>query len=378
MATFGETLRTFREMTRDPERHTRPLSQARLGVLMGHIMEDKGFSGAAVSNWERGETKISAEDRKVLVTLVKVLHQYGGVKTSEDANRLLEAGNYRALNREETHEIFGELSLAASGQPTIPNQDSSKSFTSFLQEKIFSLWNALLENTEKGPTPAWPRLLAAGMRKTSEWISFSPKTVLWIGVWWLAWWLIVPSLRWPFVDRVAALQAIGLYVTGSLIIPLLIGMLIDTKQNEYWQAQGLAHSRLLRLYTYQGAGIGFNLGYFFVLPVVLIRYYLNLGWSPWPAVIAVTLGLILANMSAHVVPHNLWLAYRRLLLKDGAIFFVVAFMGPLWGIFFLKYYPILLQPVWGGMVILVALLLVMIIPVGRAKKKIDTEHVQLK
>ena len=73
MSSFGKALRAFREMTRDPDRHNRSLSQARLGEQMGHIMEDQGFSGAAVSNWERGINKISAEDRKVLITLVKVL-----------------------------------------------------------------------------------------------------------------------------------------------------------------------------------------------------------------------------------------------------------------------------------------------------------------
>ena len=163
-----------------------------------------------------------------------------------------------------------------------------------------------------------------------------------------------------------------MYVVGTLVVPLLIGMLIDTKKNEYWQAQGLVHSRLLRLYTYQGAAIGFNLGYFFVLPMVLIRHYLNLGGSHWLAVIAVTLGLILGNMGARVVPHNLWLAYHRLLLKDGAIFFVVAFVGPLWGLFFLEYYSVLLKPFWGGMVILAALLLVLLIPVGQSKKKVNS------
>jgi hypothetical protein len=376
MTRFGEVLRSFREMTHDPERHMRPLSQARLGVLMGHMMEDKGFSGAAVSLWERGESKISAEDRKVLVTVVNVLYQYGGIKTPEEANQLLEAGNYRALNQKEVHEIFGETPSVANAETPSPDQESSKSFTSFFREKFFFAWNALLEDVEKGPTPSWPRLMAVFMRKTSEGLAFSPKTVLWIGIWWLAWWLMVPSLRWPFTNRAAALQAVGMYVLGTLIVPLLIGMLINTKQNEYWRAQGLAHSRLLRLYTYQGAGIGFNLGYFFILPLVLIRYYLNLGSSSWLEFFAVTLALILGNMSARVVPHNLWLAYHRLIFKDGAIFFVVALVGPLWGTFFLEFYSVLLQPFWGGMVVLTALLLFLTIPIGQSKRKIDTEQAQ--
>jgi hypothetical protein len=362
----------FREMTRDPDRYKRPLSQARLGELMGHLMEAGGFSGAAVSNWERGTNKISADDRKVLVTLIRVLHQYGGLKTPEDANQLLEAGNYRALNRGEAQEVFGDLPPEANGEQAMPNQESSKAFPSFLPEKISSSWGAelgsLLDSAEKGPKPSWPRVLAALMRKTSERISLSPKAVLWIGIWWFAWWLVAPSLQWPFETRAAALQAIGMYIIGTLIIPLGIGMLIDTKHSEYWEAQGLAHSGLLRLYTYQGAGIGFNLGYFFVMPMVLVRHYLDLGASSWPALIAATLGLILANMAARVVPHNLWLAYHRLRFGDGAIFFVVAFVGPLWGIFFLEYYPVLLTPLWGSTIILLALLLFIIITIQQSKK----------
>jgi len=343
-------------------------------------MQDRGFTGAAVSEWERGASKINVQDRDVLIALIKVLYEHGGIKTHQDANGLLESGDYRALNQQEAGAVFGEIPPAASVEQPVLEGESPQSFPSFLLEKLFSLSDAqlrsLLAKAEEGPPPSWPRVLAVFLRKTAERISLAPKNVFWIGIWWIAWWLIAPSLRWPFADRTVALQAIGMYVAGTLIIPLLIGLLIDTKQNTYWQAQGLAHSRLLRLYTYQGAGIGFNLGYFFVLPVVLIRYYLNLGWSNWPAVIAVTLGLILANMSARVIPHNLWLAYSRLHFKDGGIFFLVAFLGPLWGIFFLEYYPVLLQPVWGSVVILVALLCFILIPLGRAKKMIDTERAQ--
>jgi hypothetical protein len=65
VSTFGKVLRTFREMTRDPDRHNRSLSQARLGELIGHTMDDRGVTGAAVSDWERGQSKISAEDRNL-------------------------------------------------------------------------------------------------------------------------------------------------------------------------------------------------------------------------------------------------------------------------------------------------------------------------
>jgi uncharacterized membrane protein YfcA len=88
---------------------------------------------------------------------------------------------------------------------------------------------------------------------------------------------------------------------------------------------------------------------------------------------AVTLGLILGNMGARVVPHNLWLAYKRLHLADGAIFFVVALLGPLWGFFFLQYYSVLLTPLFGSLTILTALALVIIIA-ARQSKKVDEKQ----
>jgi hypothetical protein len=179
-------------------------------------------------------------------------------------------------------------------------------------------------------------------------------------------------LRWPFPGREAAYSAIILYVGGTLIIPLFIGLLVNTRKNAYWWQQGVANSFLLRLYTYQGAGIGFNLGYFFVFPLVLVRYYLGLGPSVWLEATAVTLALVLGNMSARVVPHNLWLAYERLNLADGWIFFIVALLGPLWGIFFLEYYSILLTPVLGSIVILLALAGIVIFGMHQSRKKLNT------
>ncbi|HET9587600.1 MAG TPA: hypothetical protein VFO91_02315 [Anaerolineales bacterium] len=227
----------------------------------------------------------------------------------------------------------------------------------------------MIEAKEKGPSPYWPRVLVAYMRKVSDRLSISVTSVLWLAVWFLAWWMIGPSLRWPFVDRESAYSAIVMYAGATLIIPLLIGLLINSKDSEYWKERNLANSTLVRLYTYQGAGIGFNLGYFFVLPFVLTRHFLDLQPSIWLELAAVTLGLILGNMSARVVPHNLWVAYDRLRLADGAIFFVAALLGPLWALFFFEFYSVLLRPVWGTLLILLAVMIAVVIAARRFGSK---------
>ena len=336
-------------------------------------MGDLGYSGAAISYWELGESKISAEDRNVLLALITVLHKCGGLRTLDDANQLLEAGNYRALDEDEKQKVFGEIAEKINVEPSSSKQNTSRSLFPRLLENFFSIsedeYQELITKVEEGPRPTWPRLLAAFMRKVSDNWSLSLVDINWIWVWWLAWWLIVPSLRWPFENRQSSVLAMQMYIAGTLAVPLLIGLLVNTKDNEYWKRNSAANSKLVRLYTYQGAAIGFNVGYFFVLPLILTRYYLQIGSSIWLEMAAVTLGLILGNMAARVVPHNLWRAYERLTLADGWIFFIVAFIGPMWGLFFLEYYSILLSPVSGIITILLALTAVVTISAWQARKR---------
>jgi hypothetical protein len=112
MSTFGQLLRIYRRQSRDPERGGL-LTQDRLGELLGIQLGITGYAGASVSYWERDKSKISEDDRLVLVNLIKVLHQCGGLKTPSEANDLLRAGNYRDLDTEESKSIFP----GASGRP---------------------------------------------------------------------------------------------------------------------------------------------------------------------------------------------------------------------------------------------------------------------
>jgi hypothetical protein len=349
MSTFGDLLRSFRQASNDPARLNKRLSQERLGQLIGDVMGDMGFTGAAVSDWERGESKINAADRTVLVAIVQVLHQCGGLKTLADANRLLESGNYRILDTNEELKIFNTQT-----------KKTSKSLIALLLSGLFALPEEevaeLLTKESQGPAPSWPRILAVFMRKASDQFSLSINTILWMGVWLLAKWLIGPSLRLPFESQHDAFIALCLYAGGSLIVPLMIGMLVNTKDNEYWRQQTGINPVLLRLYTYQGSGIGFNVGYFLVFPLSLAGYYLGFGISIWIEILAATVSVILGNMAARVVPHNLWRAYGRLTLKDGWIFFAVALMGPFWAFFLMEYYTTILDRVLGAIIILLALI----------------------
>ena len=374
MNEFSKLLRNFRESCHDPIFSARRLSQQKFGELLGNELGAQGYSGAAVSDWERGRSKIHADDRLVLAAIISVLHEAGGLKTINDANQLLEAGNYRALDEGEKQKIFKESVNDAGVKASAPEDQNQKSVLPLLLENFFSVSQEELRDitakAEDGPPPSWPRILAALLHKASDGFSITLTTIGWIWVWLIDWWLMAPSLRLPFANEAATIIAMQRYILGTLIVPLLIGLLVDTKNNEYWKRQPKVNPLLLRLYTYQGAGIGFNLGYFFVFPFSLARFYLHLDSVVWVEIAAATLALILGNMGAHVVPHNLWLAYGRLKFSDGAIFFVVALVGPFWGFFFLEFYPILLTPVLGILMILLGVSFTVIITKRRSKKQI--------
>ena len=105
MPSFGQQLRYYRRECRDPQRGGL-LTQERLGELLGVALGDTGYSAAAVSDWELDKSKIGADYRLVLVNLVGVLQQCGGLHTPAEADELLGAGNYRALDANERSQVF--------------------------------------------------------------------------------------------------------------------------------------------------------------------------------------------------------------------------------------------------------------------------------
>ena len=364
MSQFGELLREYRQSCNDPEIPGRRLSQERLGELLGEEINMRlGYSGAAISDWERGKSKIHADQRLVLVSLIKVFNRLGALKSIAEANQFLEAGNYRALDRTELIKVSFE------GLPTVPVEISEhrpKDVQQLVLERIFSLSSdeleTLLNEAKEGPTPFWPRVFVALLRRLSDrWsVSRTVRPLVWLWTTLLTWWLIMPSLRWPFVNQSEAIFAIEIYIAGTFVIPLFIGVLADTVQDSYWIKHDLANAITTRLYAYQGAGIGFHLGYFGVFALNIIRYYLGFPSSIWWELPAIGVMLFLGYTAARLVPYNLWRAYKRLSLADGWIFFIFIFVGPFFGFFFIQFYPFIVSSILGGIIVLSVLTLMIL------------------
>ena len=108
MNTFGDLLRRYRKRSTDLDRNGRHLTQERLGELIGRQLGYMGPAGATISYWESNKSKISHDDRLLLVSIVQVLEQMGGITTLAQADTLLAAGNYRTLDETEIKNINHE------------------------------------------------------------------------------------------------------------------------------------------------------------------------------------------------------------------------------------------------------------------------------
>jgi len=104
---FGEMLRYFRGQTIE-KGIGRPLSQERLAY---HLSLKSGITITRnkENNWENGKTSPRPQlDRGLLTDMIAVLQKFRGIKTLDEANQLLEAGNYQPLTTEEVNQIHPE------------------------------------------------------------------------------------------------------------------------------------------------------------------------------------------------------------------------------------------------------------------------------
>lgn len=377
MTDFGKLLRTFREQCHNPGKGGK-LSQQWLGRLLGEEM-GISFSGATVSYWESGESKIHADDRFLLISLLKVLYKNEGLKTLSDAETLLEAGNYRALNPDEKLLIFPKEALEkTSNQPLAINIKEQTPQTDFLLGSIFfnspEEFQKIWGDAKEGPPPVWPRVVTAFLRKISDQISNRNTfhTLLWLWVWIASFILVTPVLQWPFPNQETASASIIKYIGSSILVPICIGILTYRKDNPFWRHNEAASSRMILLYTYQGAFIGFHLGYFAIFAICLLMFFLQINLVSWVQFILAGFPLLMGYISAQVVPYNLWRAYGRLWFSDGAIFFVFILLGPVWGWFFFEFYSLLISSTTGIIVILAAITLLVSLMTLQYQRKGNT------
>ena len=104
MSDFGDRLRMYRKNAVDPIKGGN-LTLARLTELLEQTYEQHVYSPQAFSLWEKGQRKFPSEDRSLVIAIIHVLYKHNGITSLDEANKLLHAGNYRALDLAECKQI---------------------------------------------------------------------------------------------------------------------------------------------------------------------------------------------------------------------------------------------------------------------------------
>lgn len=180
MGDFGQLLKTYRLQCRELQnRHL--LTQEYLAERLSYESGVAGYSGSTISNWERGLNQIRRDDRHVLVGLVKVLYEAGGIKTLQEANGLLLAGNYRPLDDDEVDQVnpnWKQANLKRPDRTDFPSSvEQEAALPSPTYTELFGIEEIRKQLLEQLITPKYPYLLTVvalgGMGKTSlvDWVA---------------------------------------------------------------------------------------------------------------------------------------------------------------------------------------------------------------
>ena len=351
MDNFGLRLRQHREQARDPTKKNRRLSQQRLGELLGQVRGDDGVSGATISNWELDNAKIDKDDRQTLTTLIQILYECHGLHSLDEANTLLHAGNYRALDGSEQQRLFPNEPAPLA--PTSPTRLQEESLPAGTNRQLFvTLWRELRTR------PGFPEQII--ITPLHHWTPHKVFwTTIWLGLWLLTWFLTLPLLHWPPAGDNDAQTAATLHLIGSNLIPLLTGLLFALKH----RSSPLPHTtpRQFAFFAWLGALAGFTFGYASLSLLRLVAYYLGLANIPPLLAGLAALWLIICTViTAQQLPPHVHHTFGSLRITEGdvALLLLLSLPGLALGLTFATIYPWLLTPTTGTTVILSATMLI--------------------
>lgn len=141
---FGKQLRNYRQKSRDPVTG-RQLTQSRFVEMLENVT-GLVYSSAAISKWERGHYSINHQNRLLLIGITRVLYQFGGIQSIEEADSLLNSGGYSRLNESEALTIFGQdIVNMASPQYTLSIPDQTEEEVDLSHSGLKSIPNWLLQ-----------------------------------------------------------------------------------------------------------------------------------------------------------------------------------------------------------------------------------------
>lgn len=358
MESFGELLRFYRQRSSDPDRPGRALTQARLGELMGNVLGDSGYTGAAISEWERNRSNIDKDHRAVLVALITVLHSCGGLKSPVEADEFLWTGNYRELDDGERAQIFAGSDFEEPVTSTDAADGIVMHVVRELVENPHLLLNPLLPGarSNEASNPTWTQSIEQIL--TGLFRGWSSRRVLGIVftlfLWLLLWQLALPLLRWPPATPAAIRAAAIAFIISAVFVPVLLAVQVYVQESGSWPAGRLRFFFL----TFLGALAGFHLGYLTLFFAKLSLYYLTSGnlardiialFAFWPLLSGYVMAVRFPKNRRQIA------GSRPITEREWSLLFILFLFGPLFGWAFRASYAWLLSPPLGVIFILVAI-----------------------
>lgn len=360
MPRFGELLRLYRRECRDPERGG-GLTQERLAELLSLECGEE-YTHQAVSEWERGKSRPPLPKRAMLLALVKVLHRCGGLPSPTEADTLLLAGEYGPLAEAERRAVDARWADPVHVPEPLPNGET-RLILQLLTEPLDQLREVLQSWRAQAADDHWTGVALTTMRRATRGASFTQthQALWWLVLWLLTWAWMWPALRWPFASSEALIEALGWYVVGGLVLPLLIAWRTRAHEGAFWRSpQPEVQHEAVSVFTHQGAAVGFHVAYLLIVCVALAGFHFGVGRLPgWGEGAAAIFPVGLGYAAARQIPFNLWRAYKRLRLERGSLIPLWAFVlvAPAWAVFFVFYHAWLLHPLVGPSLLIVSLLL---------------------
>lgn len=319
LITFGSLLRSFRNKCNDPLTGRR-LSQERLGALIGEAVGTR-YSAQAVSDWERDRSQINKDHRQVLIALVQILRDFGGIRSVDEAERFLAAGNYRGLDREELHQIFGM-------EKTEKAAEIRKRYWHMKFDSFYNWKNNLT--------------LISGL-----------KMIVWVICWATTYLGFGPVLDFSLRGKTNLVTTAVIWSLTLWILPFVVVWCAPTKLNT---PDGRQTSSTSYFSQAVGTSLGFSLGATNVLTLALISY--NLYLYPWPKLITFLFCLwpvVLGGSGGNLVNLHPSLENRRRTLHTELIFFLILLIPPLLGVGLYFLHPLLLSRVLGPLLLIVVM-----------------------
>lgn len=335
MTHFGDLLRQFRRQSLD-RRSGRPLTQQRLAELLEQTTGISYTSGA-ISEWERNRSQINKDDRRVLLGLVIVLHECGGIGDRSAADRLLAAGNYRRLDALEAEQVNSNWLEPGDDPPDPGEPNPFRIVVQVLIEWLENPWEQLrsmVAASNGGAPPDSTDLAVLLLRRFFA--GWTPWRVIYWSATFLAtlaiWHFMPPLLDW---SRDPTIITGGGYIAVGLLGPALVAALEwqTDRDHQLWHGARRTRHGWRYVFSLMGALTGYHATAAVLLLFSVVLFDVRgvaLGTAGWGVRLLLAVLLVfMARVGARQIPRNMQLAYGDLQFTDGDLALLVAFTA--WG-----------------------------------------------